>query len=105
MGAHAVARDAAGGVGGIKEGRHEWLGQVPGRRSPAPRRLQRCEANVEVRQTQPGTIQADNPFLPTAWFDASGNVFQAPHRGPARRLEFTRHVTMAPLYVASIRLR
>jgi len=29
MGAHAVARDTAGGVGGAEKGQREWLGGAP----------------------------------------------------------------------------
>jgi hypothetical protein len=38
MGTHAVARDAAGGVGRAAEGRAEWLGRVPRRSARRPSR-------------------------------------------------------------------
>src|SRR5215470_6236731 len=47
VGAHAVARDAAGGVGRVEEGCHEWLGPESGRRSSVRCRLHRREANLE----------------------------------------------------------
>ncbi len=62
----------------------------------------RLSSNVglKMRQTQPGNVQADNPFLLTARLDtgvASGIVgFPTPPR-PSRKLEFPRHVTMATL--------
>ena len=88
VGTHAVARDTTGGVGGVDHGEPGWLGSSPRRRSLVQRRLHRREANVEVRQTQPGTIQADNSFLLTAQLDAAGGVgdhriYHAPHHGPA----------------------
>src|SRR5439155_14212426 len=38
VGANAVARDAAGGVGGVEEGRVGWLGRAPRRSARRPSR-------------------------------------------------------------------
>jgi hypothetical protein len=65
-----------------------WLGSSPRRRNRGQQRLPRREANIEMRQTQPGTIQADNPLLLTARLDTAGRIgghpiSPAPHHGPA----------------------
>jgi hypothetical protein len=83
-GAHAVACDAAGGVGGADQGRRGWLGHAPRRRSLGAAVLLR----LEVCQTQPGTIQADHSFLLTARPDTAGGIgghqiSAAPRHGPA----------------------
>jgi hypothetical protein len=67
--ASPLARDAAGGVRGAQQGRRGWLGHAL-RRSMGPAALLR----LEVRQTQPGTIQADHPFLLTARPDTAGGI-------------------------------
>jgi hypothetical protein len=84
MGAHAVARDAAGVVGGAHQGRRGMARPRPEKKTPGPAALLR----LEVRQTQPGTIQADHPFLLTVRPDTAGGIgghqiSPAPRHGPA----------------------
>jgi hypothetical protein len=85
--AHPGARPR-GGAGGAEEGGPGWLGSSPRRRSRGQQRLPRRKASIEVRQTQPGTIQADNPLLLTARLDTAGGIgghriSAAPRHGPA----------------------
>jgi hypothetical protein len=88
VGTHAVACCPERGMGGAKEGGPGWLGSSPRRSRRGQQRLPRREANIEMRQTQPGTIQADNPLLLTARLDTAGGIgghqiSPAPHHGPA----------------------
>ena len=52
VGAHAVARDAAGGVGGVEEGRQGWLGRAQRRSARSPSRYNlsypRCHRPIHL---------------------------------------------------------
>ena len=84
VGADAVACDATGSVGGAHQGRRGMARPRPEKKKPGPA----APLRLEVRQTQPGTIQADHPFLLTVRPDtASGigghQISPAPRHGPA----------------------